>query len=501
MNKKETEEDIRLKLATASLINEPTQNNVNPWVSEEVDKFDFKEGNDFRKLVSACRFFYKHDPLSATTVNKLVDIGINELLFTKEGLSENEFKIFLGIKDKLEEFAQNMALEFLLSGLVVPEIGYSSVGKEVIKELGIKKYEHLVLPTSMWLRDPATMLIKHSMLGDKPSYFVEVPDEMSYFIRNNGKYRDGTEDKTLYAELAKMFPEFFRKVKEGQNNILIKNDLVIRRNYTTENPYPIPYLQPAIESLKHKRNLRRMDYSIASRVISAILLVKLGSDAFPLLEGDEEQFKLIQQQLAWRQSGGRDLERIYQLFSNHTLSVEWVMPPIDALINDGKYSDINQEIIFALGIPRILITGETERTGSSDPEFALMSPEKTMESFRNKILTVLRSVVNKVAKENNLKSVPTIKFAPLNLVPFAEFATALTNLYNTGNISRTAYDKYFGFNFNDEMDVKEEENKLLKSKGLEEFAPQPFSPKPNNNPGAPQQKQTNEQKPKENKPE
>ena len=50
-------------------------------------------------------------------------------------------------------------------------------------------------------------------------------------------------------------------------------------------------MYPALEPLKHKRNIRRMDYSIASRVISAIQLIKLGNDDFPVTEDDEDAFK------------------------------------------------------------------------------------------------------------------------------------------------------------------------------------------------------------------
>jgi len=221
-----------------------------------------------------------------------------------------------------------------------------------------------------------------------------------------------------------------------------------------------------------------MDYSIAARVISAILLFRLGDKDFPLTEDNKGDLEDIKNQIFWRDGQGKNVERIFQLFANHTLQIDWVMPDTEALLDDKKYSNINQEIIFALGFPRILITGESERTGTSDPQFAMMSPIKTMENFRDKIQIVLQYIIDEVARTNNFKYNPTVSFMPINLNAFKEYFEALSLLYNTGNISRETYADALGIKWEDEMYRKVEENKLLKEKELGEFAPQAFSPQP-----------------------
>lgn len=456
----------------------PLSNYDYPWSPEDVDKLDIADVKEYKKAINSCRFYYERDPLASTAINKLVEVGITDLLFSKNKLSENEFQVFLSLEPKLKEFAENMALEYLLSGLVIPEISYTQVNKNQLKNLGIKRYEFLVLPSSMWLRDPGTIKINHSLLGEDPSYFVEIPDELRHFIQNMGVYPDMTRDTELYENLVKLYPDFVEAVRRNERYYLLDNKLVIRRKYRSNSPYPIPYLYPALESLGHKRNLRRMDYSIAARVISAIQLIKIGNDTNPVTEDDEDTFDAIKSQMMWRDGTGKSVEKIFQLFANHTLTIEWIFPDSEALLSDSKYKDINQDIIFALGLPRILLVGETERSSTSEPEFAMMSPQRMMESFRDKIIEVIKNIVREVAESNNFKSTPNVEFKPMNLVSFAEFAKALLELYSTGNISRESLDAFFGFTFNDEMDKKESENKLLKEKNLEEFAPKPFSPKP-----------------------
>jgi hypothetical protein len=475
--KKETIKEPSVKLAVAELMSFPGVGN--PWAPSDIDRLEAVDATQFKKATEACRFFYRRDPLAASVVNKMIDIGINDLIFHKNNLSDNEMMIFKSLKPKLKEFAEAMALEFLISGLVFPEVTYAPIGKEKLKELNIKKYEVLTLPQNMWLRDPATILIEKNMLTDEPTYYVEIPEDTIYFVTHKGKYPDGTEDVELFEKMRAMYPAFVLAINQGKTKFKLDNENVIRRRVLSDTAYPLSYLYSAIEAMKHKRNLRRMDYSIASRVISAIMLVKLGSDEFPLVSGDgEEQLSQIRTQLAWRNTADRDIERIYTLYGNHTLDISWVFPPVEVLTNDAKYREVNQDIIFALGFPRILITGESEKSNTSDPQYATMSPVKTMDNFREKIIEVIRNVVKEIALRNKFTSIPIVKFAPLQLSEFATFVAALRDLYDRGNLSRTEYDKFFGYDFMDEISKKEEENDELKKRGIEEFAPTPNSRAP-----------------------
>lgn len=485
-----SEEEKKERLSVAAFLPSVTTN-VNPWSPTDVDKLEDLDTDNFREIVKACRFFYKHDSIVSTVINKLVDISITDLIIPKNKLSANEYRIISALKGKLQEYAENIALEYLISGLIVPEIKYANTTKEQLKEFGIKKYETLTLPVSMWLRDPMTIIINSSMFMDEPSYFVEIPENLRLFITNNGTYSDGTKDEETYRMLLAYYPEFVMEVKNGAISVLIDNPLIVRRRYLTSSPYPIPYLTSVVEPLKHKRNLRRMDYATASRVIGAIQLFKLGSDEFPVTQDQEDQFDQLRDQMYYRYSGNRDLERIFQLFANHTLQIEWIYPPIDALLNDKKYAEVNQDIMLGLGFPRILMTGEVERSGTSNAEYATMSPIKTMENLRAKILKILNNIVDNVIEKNKLKGDTTLRFSPINMMGFEAFVNGLSLLYNTGNLSRTSYANAFGYDLEEEFNLRSEEKELMDSLGIEEFEAQPFSPQPGKNETNPQENNKN----------
>jgi hypothetical protein len=445
----------------------------------DVDKLKAYTLSEYKKVVEACRFFYKNDPVAGTVINKIIDIAINDIIFEQNNLSDNEFRIFAGIKESLLDYAEICALEYLISGLVVPEIKYTVADKSVLKEYGIKKYDSMILPEVMWVRDPSTIKINYNMVMDKPSYYVTLPEELVFFIKTGGQYPDGTEDKELFRKLKELYPEFVAKVAEGGlTEILLENDLIIRYRNLSDSPYPVPYLHNALDPLRHKRNIRRMDYSIASRAIGAIQLFRLGDKDFPVTEDDQGAFDDLKGQMVWRDGTGRNVERIFQLFANHTLQIDWIYPPLDALLNDRKYAEVNADIFFALGFPRILTTGEVEKTGTSDPEFAALSPMRTMENVRKSILKIIKGIVREIVTQNRFKDVPKVRFDNMNLHSFKNFVEGMVSLYETGNISRSSFAQAFGFDWEEEMSVKETEQEILKEKGLPEFSPQPFSPQP-----------------------
>jgi hypothetical protein len=169
-------------------------NSANPWTVNISDIQSKANVDYFVSLVNECRFFYKNEPLVAAIVNRMIEIGINDLVFSKNGLSDNEFKVFTSLKPRLLEFAELMAQEFLLSGLVVPEYALGKATKEELLALGVKKYSSLILPISLFVRDPKSIIIYTSLMSDKPDYYVQVPDDVAYFINNDGVYPNGQEN-------------------------------------------------------------------------------------------------------------------------------------------------------------------------------------------------------------------------------------------------------------------------------------------------------------------
>ncbi len=465
------------RLAKASFAIYPSMTQTmasNPWIGT-VDKLSFDDHNEYEKVVRDCRFYFRHDPLASTVINKLVDIAINDLVIEPEGsITVTEQSIFNSLNEDLIEFLRKAAFEYLITGLLVPEIKLTRINKLALRDRYIKRITSLLYPTSMWIRDSKDIEIKRPLITEKESYFLKIPEEVIVFLQSKGTYADGDQDIELYKEIMRLYPEFVREVIESKTfKILLDNPLVIKATALADSAYPIPYLYPALEALKHKRNLRRMDYSIAARVISAILHVKVGSDTFPLTEDQEDVLTALEEKFKWRENLPVDeIERVFAFFTNHTVELDWVFPEVETLLDDSKYDTVNQDILVALGFPRILITGETERSFASDPQIATLSPIHTMEKIQKKLLPIAQKVFFEMRRYNRvISSVPRISFKPINLMSLQLFYDGLQALYESGNLSRASYTKSYGFNYRTEMLQRAENEELIEELDLDPVAP------------------------------
>jgi hypothetical protein len=249
-----------------------------------------------------------------------------------------------------------------------------------------------------------------------------------------------------------------------------------------------------------------MDFSIMQKVIRSILHIKVGSDDFPVTDSEEdiEYIDNLRSQLNWRfTSKSQDMERIFQFITNHTVEMSWIAPDTTALLDAVKYHDINKEILDSLGFPQLLISGETERSNTSNPELAAASPIRTMEYFRRQLIRVVRSICNEIAKQNNFKTAPDVSFKTLNLHEFSSFVEALSKLYETGGLSRQSFGEYLGYDFHDEFSKREQEQELIDASIVPQVGVTPFGGKDiqNQQTGQPNQGDTEEKPPeKESQP-
>jgi hypothetical protein len=453
---------------------------------------------DYKKLIDICRFFYKRDPIAGSVINKMVDMSISEMKNRQGDCTEEEFLVYDSLADKLQNFYRDVCLEYLLSGLVIPQYEWvRKPGDEVSYKINSRR--RITVPDNIWFRDPATIRVEKSVIPNKRYYYVKIDQELVNFIRTKGKRKDGTTDEETYNALLDNYPNFVKQIQSSSGTkveILLVDIRPILGRTLPEDSYPIPFMSNALESLIHKRNIRKMDYSIAARVTAAIQLIKLGSDEFPCT--DDDDFSTIKNQMNYKNVITGETERIYQLFANHTLTIEWVFPDTTAMLNNDKYREVDDDIIAAFGFPRTLITGETIRSnvaGGSD--FATSSPIATMEAIRDKLIDWTIELYEEIKDKNNFAHIAIPRFEPMKVYRLSDINIIGQMLYQEGSLSRTSRLETFGLDVDTEFERKKAEQEKMKEYGLEKAPQMPYSSPKIGQPGEPTEKVEQPEKPVE----
>ncbi len=430
--------------ATASQNPWTIEPSVMPSYSTTIDKLGIPD--DWHKSVQICNFFYSREGIVKTVIDKQVEIAINDLQVVPQvDTSQELIDVYNYIKDPITGFLAQAATEWYLSGLVVPEIAWGELSQELT---GFERnYE---VPIDFWTRDPENLELKRTPLPNHVVVFYRPPADVKHFILNDGEFDDGTSDKETFNALKRDFPEYVRKIKDGEDKIMLSDVFVIRRKPLLKNQYPIPYLLPTLELLTHKRNLRKMDYAIAARVINAILHIKVGNDEFPVTEDHADIIDDLEREFRNRGAVGNK-ERIVEFFTNHTVSMEWVVPSLDSLLNTDKYIEINQELLYGLGFPKFLLTGEKDKSNTGSTSSALLSPLNSMHALRRDFETFINYLFVEIARRNNLSNPPRVEFSPLRLIDLQDLVKLAQELADREIVSHTSLAKLGGFDFDSEQ--------------------------------------------------
>jgi len=473
----------RVKIGYAAWVNNPVGSmelfgdSILPSLTGENEPDKMAIPEDFQDRVKLSRYFYERDPIANTVIDKIIEIGIGPLILDRNQCSDEEYAVYEHMIPVFQKYLKEAALEYLLSGLVLPRVFWESVPPTEINGLE-NKSKRYNLPVESWVLDPANITLVQIPLLNDVVILMDIPNELRTYVSSGGKvrnllYKDGI------AKIEEIYPEIFEALRNEpiRYQVILKDQFMVRRRSKTYDPYPTPFLLPALESLMFKRNLKKMDYSIASRVISAIQVIRLGNDEYPLTEDDEDQLSDLELKMLWR-NRAKNIDRVFQLFSNHTLDIEWVYPDTEAMLNQEKYDAVNQDIFYAIGFPRILVNGETMRSATSQAEFAMFAPAETIRRFREELLIWITELVKQIQERNKFDNRAKVRFEELRLYDLAKLTDLVSTLYQNNALSLTSLSKALGFDFRDEVEMKAQERELMKEFDIPEFPAMPFSPKP-----------------------
>lgn len=423
-----------------------TQTNVEGIVGNSYNMYGGRLSStptNYQEELYQCRFFYRQDPTASTVLNRMAELSAGDIVNTRGSCTDEELQYFDSVAEIIEPIIKTAALQYLIAGMAIPDYATTKImGSRLNPKLGRKRY---VIPDRLWCRNPENIKLKRSPFGaDRIVYLRIPPDEMS-FITNKGVFPDGTEDKELYAKLVSEFPDYVAAILAGKSYIPLPNVRPIYRKLQPDADYPQPFLVPALSALKHKLKIKEMDHSIATRAIEAIQLVKAGNDEFPVTEDDTTLEDLRNQMLAKSNDALKQL--VYSLYTDHTIDISWVYPPMEALLSPNKYESIDADIYMAMGFSRMLLVGEQSKSNSGAGPSVILGPMAMLEELRCSILDWVDGLYEEMADLNGFTNIPDPEFEPLTNADSVTLVANAAQAYKNGIISKDLYARLFGSNF------------------------------------------------------
>lgn len=428
----------------------------------------------YHDLVKTSRWFYKFDPIAGTVLNRMADMAVTTIRNRKktklnaDAVDDTIQAYYDALVKELRPIIKQMALEYLLHGLVVPAYSFTKKRGDLISEkLGRTRY---TIPEQMWLRNPDNLELKRRPTGTERQIWLKIPKADIELVQNKGIRADGTEDKDAYRYLVENFPDYVAAIRKGQTKFLLEDVRAIMRKPNSFEDYPMPFLVNALSALQHKAYLKTLDKSIASRAIEMVRHIRVGDKDFP---ADDDDIDAVRVQVDANSSSG---ERVFNFYTNHTVVMEWILPPLEALLNEAKYAEPNADIFLAMGFPRILTTGETLRSNSSDSKIASLGPKATLEDLRETIIKWLTELYRELADKNNFKRFPEPYFAPIATSDYTALVQFAVDAMKEGAISKDTIAQLYGSDFETEADqiTTEQESGVLSPAELQKQKDQEF---------------------------
>jgi len=427
---------------------------------------------EYHQIISMCYDFYQRGGIVTTVINRLSELSITTISNGQRKTSDEANTYFDSVlhrsPSRLNRFIRTAALEYFLSGMVLPRVEWKEVKGSDLNP-GLKPNKIYSVPV-VDLYPPKLIKVEWAGWGTK-EFYIQIPDDDIRIIKRGDSNKIKSQQRK-YKIWQEQYPDLVKAIQNGEKFVKVETDAILRKELSTTQ-YPSPFLFNVLEALIYKQKIRQMDYSVASRIINAILLVTEGSDTFPITEDTRGNLDNLKNQIEYYSRHPAMSQRLFPLFSNHTTRLQWISPDVEAMLDQEKYKQVNAEIAEGLGFAKILITGESQNAQASEVSTWAIQP--MMEDLREMFIEWLETIYEQAAELNSFRYTPEPAFAPIRLQDFIKTAAVFSQAFKEGNISRTTRDIMLGLNFRSEVELMQDEKELISGAKFGKFPEMPYN--------------------------
>ena len=334
---------------------------------------------------------------------------------------------------------------------------YQDINEELDMDTYIKNaaFEHEVIgewcPYLNWngsdlrnltILNPINVRVR-SVFG-KDLISIKPTDELKDLLRES--------DKDIQRRLKKVIPnKFYDKWKSGKE-VLLNDEESLR--YVNTKAYHEKHahspIEPIFDDLALLSVYKESDYSIAYKIKKAILQVKVGNEKFNPKEPLD--MEIIDQAEEMFTNPSESME----IFTQWFMDADWVIPD-KAVYHPEKYEPVITQIMNWAGLNVILSDQSTYGSGVIKAQAFYNDVQETRKTIKKSIRDIYRRIAKRKGKTTyggKLK-LPEIKFSNDVFLDNEELLNTVQFLYKHGLISPDTTLDRFGFDFGEELKIKE----------------------------------------------
>lgn len=412
---------------------------------------EYVTDSSINQQIQVSRTLYTNEGICGLAVDTLLNFALTDLRAEKTGDKDLDLILHFfnermnedldGQLQGVKPFSRRFLLDFLLSGNPFSYESWTEMdGKFIDSALKIPMVK---LPLLITFLDPIHVSIeRYPFSFHLENLYYQIDDNLAKVLSQDGrKYKN-------IADLKKNFSEkTLRSIKSGNKNIgavipLDRNLTIhIKRNAMDYTTWGVPYLVRAFPGVALLRKFRRLDEVTTDGLINLVTVFKIGTAEKPATANRLQAFANLL----------KNPKSNTTLVWGHDVEVDQVGPEGKVLAISNKYDEINNEIIKALGFPLSFVDLDAGSRNS------IIYFENMLEDLRTVAGAYIEKIYRKIAVQNNKNYAPKVRWSKLRLSDDISIKNQVLSAYDRGILSRHTALKEAGWAYDDEIELKREE--------------------------------------------
>lgn len=425
-----------------------------------VNQYDF---NIIKQKISVCRSAYENAGIIANAIDLMVDFALEGITIVHENKSIQNFCIQWAKRVNLLSIIEQLLKAYFIDSNVpvlefrgkISDDEVSRFKKAVAGSLNSteaarifntpeKKIKRIV-PYKYAILDVLNLRAEGSNLFGTLNY------EYQLYNEDNLSKIDDSNEKVLLLKKAIGEKDFNHLKQTGLLRIDPQRISLLFYKKDGYRTWANPFLWRTIQHLKFKEALTQMDMSVIESVKNVLTIVKLGRTDLGI--------PATKEMIAKFSSLLKTPTKSPTIVWHDLISIESNYPPVDKILGEEKYEQVNKEIRAAIGIPEVILVGAGK--GSFSNSFlSVKGLIQRLKGARETTSAWIEKQFQILSKAMDFKRPPFVKMEHIDLEDEGEQKRLLLELVDRGMISYQTCIEAFGENYDIEVQRMKQEDKF-----------------------------------------